>query len=76
LTDSTPMRRRNFHVPDDLWDRAGEAAARLADETGLTVTRSDLIRRGLEREVQEIENGLLNETSLVTAASHGDERGR
>lgn len=66
MTDSTPMRRRNFHVPDDLWDRAGEAAARLADETGLTVTRSDLIRRGLEREVDAIEGG------RVTAASHGD----
>lgn len=56
MADDT-MTRRTVYVPDDLWARAEEAARALADETGLRVTVSDLVRRGLEREIERIRPG-------------------
>lgn len=52
---SDTMTRRNVHIPDDLWARAEEAARALGERSGLRVTVSDLVRRGLEAEVERVE---------------------
>lgn len=49
------MNRHNVWIPNELWNRA-EKAARLASvDEDEKITVSELIRRGLRRELAEIE---------------------
>lgn len=48
-------RRRSLIVPDKLWYRAGEAAARESRRTGEQVSVSEYFRRSVEERLQREE---------------------
>jgi hypothetical protein len=49
------MSRHNVWIPDDLWVRAERASHRLSLLTGWRISVSELIRRGLEGQVQSVQ---------------------
>lgn len=49
------MNRHNVWIPNDLWNRAERAARLESVEQDENVTVSQLLRRGLERVLQDIE---------------------
>jgi Arc/MetJ-type ribon-helix-helix transcriptional regulator len=52
------MRQRGLLIDDELWDRAGRVAEALEAATGRYVSRADLVRDGLERELDRRERWL------------------
>lgn len=52
------MSRHNVWIPDDLWDRAQDAARLQSVEEDEDVSVSELIRRGLISEIRAIERKL------------------
>jgi len=48
----TPSRRRNIYLPDELWRRVVEAAARLSLATGEQVSASEWIRDAIEQRLE------------------------
>lgn len=49
--------KRSIRIPDSLWSRAESAARKAAMLEDQRVSVSDLIRRGLREQVQQIEGG-------------------
>lgn len=49
------MSRHNVWIPDDLWERAQEAARLQSVREGEQVSVSELIRRSLQAKLSEIE---------------------
>jgi hypothetical protein len=47
----TPI--RPVRIKDELWRKAERVAEDLANETGLSATASDVVRRALERYVEQ-----------------------
>ena len=45
------MARHNVWIPDELWERAQDAARRISVREGDDISVSELIRRGLHREI-------------------------
>ena len=60
------MARHNVWIPDELWQRAEELARRLSYEMGDQVSVSELIRRGLEHQLEVVDR------ELEAGASHGE----
>lgn len=63
------MARHNVWIPDELWQRAEELARRLSFEMGDQVSVSELIRRGLEHQLEVVDQELESGASTSDIAS-------
>ena len=63
------MARHNVWIPDELWQRAEELARRLSLEMGDQVSVSELIRRGLEHQLEAVDRELESGASQGEAAA-------
>lgn len=52
----TEYSRRTIYVSDKQWKRARLAATKLANEVDGRITLTELVRRGLTREIEAIES--------------------
>jgi hypothetical protein len=61
--------RHNVWIPDELWERAEELARRLSYEMGDQISVSELIRRGLEHQLEIVDGELASGASTSDIAS-------